>query len=68
MIAGHKRADRPDSPAILAETRCYIEDFERVATITSTTLELYQGMLALHPDRINRGALWGSARSAKGRP
>jgi glyoxylase-like metal-dependent hydrolase (beta-lactamase superfamily II) len=68
VIAGHKRAHRPDSPAILAETRSYIEDFERVAGTTSTTLELYHGMLALHPDRINRGALWGSARSAKGWP
>ncbi|MCW2654333.1 MAG: fold metallo-hydrolase [Mycobacterium sp.] len=46
---GHKRADRPDSPAKLAETRRYIEDFERVATTTTTTLELYHGMLALHP-------------------
>jgi hypothetical protein len=44
--------------------RCDIEDVERVAA----TLELYHGMLALHPDRINRGALWGSARSAKGWP
>ena len=28
--------------------------------------ELYHSMLAPHPHRINRGALWGSARSAKG--
>jgi hypothetical protein len=43
-------------------------DFHRVAANTFTTLELYHGMLALHPHRIIRGALWSSARSAKGWP
>ena len=66
VVAGHKRPDRPDDPNILDETRQYILDFETIADHTSTTLELYRGMLKLHPDRVNPGALWGSSRSAKG--
>lgn len=66
VIAGHKNPDLPDGPATITETRQYIHDFEAVAERTTSTEDLYRGMLELHPDRINRGALWGSARSAKG--
>ncbi|MFE4420524.1 MBL fold metallo-hydrolase [Streptomyces sp. NPDC056817] len=66
VIAGHKRPGSPDNPTNIAETAKYIHDFKTVAERTATALELYQGMLKLHPDRVNRGALWGSARSAKG--
>ncbi|MFB7511482.1 hypothetical protein ACFC0P_50455, partial [Streptomyces broussonetiae] len=51
---------------VIDETRRYIHDFEAVAERTATTIDLYRGMLELHPDRVNQGALWGSARSAKG--
>ncbi|MEV6026632.1 MBL fold metallo-hydrolase [Streptomyces sp. NPDC052036] len=66
VVAGHKNPDRPDDPKAIDETRRYIHDFEAVAERTTTTLDLYRGMLELHPDRVNQGALWGSARSAKG--
>lgn len=66
VVAGHKNPDRPDDPKAMAETRRYIHDFEAVAERTTTTLDLYRGMLELHPGRVNQGALWGSARSAKG--
>jgi glyoxylase-like metal-dependent hydrolase (beta-lactamase superfamily II) len=66
VVAGHKNPDRPDDPKTIAETRRYIHDFEAVAERTMTTLDLYRGMVELHPGRVNRGALWGSARSAKG--
>lgn len=66
VIAGHKRADNGDGPEIIEETRQYIRDFDRLVTETSTTAELYAAMLALYPDRINPGALWGSARAVKG--
>ncbi|MFF4731225.1 MBL fold metallo-hydrolase [Streptomyces mirabilis] len=66
VVAGHKNPDRPDDPKSIAETRRYIRDFEAVAERTTTTLGLYRGMLELHPGRVNQGALWGSARSAKG--
>jgi glyoxylase-like metal-dependent hydrolase (beta-lactamase superfamily II) len=66
VVAGHKRPERADDPAILEETRQYIRDFETLAARTATPLELYTEMTARHPDRFNRGALWGSARAAKG--
>jgi glyoxylase-like metal-dependent hydrolase (beta-lactamase superfamily II) len=66
VIAGHKRPGRDDGPRTIDETRQYINDFESAVARTSTTLELYTAMLELHPDRVNPGALWGSARSAKG--
>ncbi|MEU6572601.1 MBL fold metallo-hydrolase [Streptomyces sp. NPDC046805] len=66
VIAGHKRPGRPDDPTTIAETRRYLHDFEAVAERTSTPVDLYRGMLELHPGRVNQGALWGSARSAKG--
>jgi glyoxylase-like metal-dependent hydrolase (beta-lactamase superfamily II) len=66
VVAGHKRPGNADSPQTIAETRRYIHDFEAVADRCTTALDLYRGMLDLHPDRFNRGALWGAARSAKG--
>jgi glyoxylase-like metal-dependent hydrolase (beta-lactamase superfamily II) len=66
VIAGHKRPGNDDSPKILAETRQYIRDFDRVAGTTTTARELYDQMLELYPDRVNPGlALWNSARAAK---
>ena len=65
VIAGHKKADRNDSPRIIEETRQYIRDFERVASMTSTAKELYDQMLEIYPDRANPGSLWGSAHVAK---
>jgi glyoxylase-like metal-dependent hydrolase (beta-lactamase superfamily II) len=65
VVAGHKRPERADDPAILEETRRYIRDFEALAARAATPLELYTEMTARYPDRFNRGALWGSARAAK---
>ncbi|MGU3432544.1 MBL fold metallo-hydrolase [Actinomycetes bacterium M1A6_2h] len=66
VVAGHKNPDRDDLPEIIEQTRQYILDFEEFAATTSTTLELYTRLLDKHPDRVNPGAAWGSARSAKG--
>jgi glyoxylase-like metal-dependent hydrolase (beta-lactamase superfamily II) len=60
VIAGHKRVGNDDSPRIIEETRKYIRDFERFASQTTTARELYDEMLKLYPDWINRGALWSS--------
>jgi glyoxylase-like metal-dependent hydrolase (beta-lactamase superfamily II) len=65
VIAGHQRAGRHDGPEIIEETRQYIRDFDRLAAMTSTALELYEQVLALYPDRVNPGALWISARALK---
>jgi glyoxylase-like metal-dependent hydrolase (beta-lactamase superfamily II) len=66
VIAGHKRTDRDDDPRIIEETRQYIRHFDCIAASTNTARELYDQMLALHPGRVNPGALWGSARAWKG--
>jgi glyoxylase-like metal-dependent hydrolase (beta-lactamase superfamily II) len=66
VIAGHKRETNSDGPNVIEETRQYIRDFDRLVDKTSTALELYNAMLSLYPHRLNRGALWGSARALKG--
>jgi glyoxylase-like metal-dependent hydrolase (beta-lactamase superfamily II) len=65
VIAGHKRVGNDDSPRIIGEARKYIRDFERLAMQTTTARELYDEMLTLYPDWINRGALWTSVRAVK---
>jgi hypothetical protein len=65
VIAGHKRPENDDSPKIIEETRHYIRDFDRVAGAATTARKLYDKMLELHPDRVNPGALWLSARAVK---
>jgi len=65
VIAGHKRVGNDDSPRIIEETRKYIRDFERLVMQTTTARELYDEMLRLYPDWINRGALWSSVLAVK---
>jgi hypothetical protein len=55
-----------DTPSVVAETRQYIRNFDKIAADTQTAKDLYNAMLALYPDRVNPGALWSSARAAKG--
>ena len=65
VVAGHKRYGNDDNPRTIEETREYIRDFDRLDQETSTAEELYRQMLAIYPHRINPGALWLSAQSAK---
>jgi glyoxylase-like metal-dependent hydrolase (beta-lactamase superfamily II) len=65
VVAGHKIPGNDDSPKNVEETRQYIRDFIRLNDATKTARELYDGMLALYPDRANPGSLWSSAIAAK---
>jgi glyoxylase-like metal-dependent hydrolase (beta-lactamase superfamily II) len=65
VIAGHKVPENADDPCIIAETRQYLLDFNRLAEATSTARELYDAMLSLHPNRVNPGSLWTAAKVAK---
>jgi glyoxylase-like metal-dependent hydrolase (beta-lactamase superfamily II) len=65
VIAGHKIPENKDEPSIIAETRQYLRDFNRLDEATTNTRELYDAMLELHPDRANPGSLWGGAKVAK---
>jgi glyoxylase-like metal-dependent hydrolase (beta-lactamase superfamily II) len=65
VIAGHKVPENGDDPRIIAETRQYLRDFNRLNAATTTARELYDAMLKIYPDRVNPGSLWGAANAAK---
>ncbi|MEU7390185.1 MBL fold metallo-hydrolase [Streptomyces tanashiensis] len=65
VVAGHKKPDLPDDPKILAETKKYLADFNRLDAETETAAELFEAMLALYPNRANPGSLWGGSKRAK---
>jgi glyoxylase-like metal-dependent hydrolase (beta-lactamase superfamily II) len=65
VIAGHKAPENDDDARIIAETRQYLRDFNRLNAATTTARELYDAMLEIYPDRINPGSLWGAANAAK---
>jgi glyoxylase-like metal-dependent hydrolase (beta-lactamase superfamily II) len=63
VVAGHKRDGDPDDPAQIGRTRRYIEDFTAAAERADGFSDLYEAMVALYPNRVNRGVLWNSAKS-----
>jgi glyoxylase-like metal-dependent hydrolase (beta-lactamase superfamily II) len=65
VIAGHKAPENDDDPRIIAETRQYLRDFNRLNSATTTARDLYDAMLEVYPDRANPGSLWGAANAAK---
>jgi hypothetical protein len=65
VVAGHGVLDPDSSPHHIGETRNYIRDFNTSVTSTSTAMELYETMLTLHPNRVNPGSLWGTAKAVK---
>ena len=65
VVAGHGVLDPDSSPLHIEETRRYLHDFNASVARTSTALDLYEKMLTLHPNRINPGSLWGTAKAVK---
>jgi glyoxylase-like metal-dependent hydrolase (beta-lactamase superfamily II) len=65
VVAGHKVPENDDDPRIIAETRQYLRDFDRLNAATATARDLYEAMLEIYPDRVNPGSLWGAANTAK---
>jgi glyoxylase-like metal-dependent hydrolase (beta-lactamase superfamily II) len=65
VVAGHKVPENDDDPRIIAETRQYLRDFNRLNTATTTAREFYEAMLELYPNHVNPGSLWGAANTAK---
>jgi glyoxylase-like metal-dependent hydrolase (beta-lactamase superfamily II) len=61
VIAGHKDPRLTDDPLQIQATRQYLTDARRLLESSDSPEAFYAGMLALHPDRINAGALWGAA-------
>jgi glyoxylase-like metal-dependent hydrolase (beta-lactamase superfamily II) len=65
VVAGHGALKPDSSPRHIQETRRYLQDFNAAVASTSTPLELYEKMLALHPNRVNPGSLWAAAKAMK---
>jgi glyoxylase-like metal-dependent hydrolase (beta-lactamase superfamily II) len=65
VVAGHGVLHPDSSPRHIDETRTYLHDFNAAAGNTSTALQLYQRVLALHPQRVNPGSLWAAAKAIK---
>ncbi|MHC2086464.1 MBL fold metallo-hydrolase [Methylobacterium sp. CM6244] len=63
---GHGPLTPDDSPTYLVATWLYIGDFDWVSGRTTTARQLYDALIALNPDRVNLGSLWGSAHVAEG--
>jgi hypothetical protein len=60
VIAGHKNKILSDDPKIISETRQYLLDAKRLLAAHPTPEAYYERMLAMYPDRLNRGPLWYS--------
>jgi glyoxylase-like metal-dependent hydrolase (beta-lactamase superfamily II) len=63
VVAGHKRDGDADSPEDIGRTRRYIEDFTAAAGKAGNFTDLYEAMVALYPDRVNRAVIWHSAKA-----
>jgi hypothetical protein len=63
LIAGHKNPQLADTPSQIQATRRYLTDARRLLESSYSAKSFYDGMLALHPSRLNPGALWGAAIS-----
>ncbi|WP_454792097.1 MBL fold metallo-hydrolase [Mycolicibacterium lutetiense] len=61
VVAGHKNKELPDDPAILAETRDYLLDAQRLIAGKPSPREFFDYMIRLYPDRLNVGPVWYSA-------
>lgn len=61
IIAGHKNPELPDDASQIDATRSYLIDARRLLESSGSADEFYAEMIALHPGRLNTGALWGSA-------
>jgi len=65
VVAGHGVLNPDSSTRHIDETRKYLRDFNASLATTSTSLGLYEKMLALHPNRVNPGSLWATAKAVK---
>ncbi|MFN6543833.1 MBL fold metallo-hydrolase [Mycolicibacterium nivoides] len=61
VVAGHKNKHLPDDPAILAETRDYLLDAQRLIAGKPSPQEFFDHMTRLYPNRLNVGPVWYSA-------
>ncbi|KAI8067042.1 Zn-dependent hydrolase [Gongronella butleri] len=58
VVPGHTVPDGGHHPRHVHETKQILADFDAHVDHTSSALELYHQVLALHPTRVNPGSLW----------
>lgn len=64
VIAGHTNSNHDDSAVrIIAETRAYLADAERLLAENSDATAFFHAMTRLHAERLNAGAVWLSANA-----
>jgi glyoxylase-like metal-dependent hydrolase (beta-lactamase superfamily II) len=63
VISGHQRDGEAETPATIGRTRRYLQDFATAAGQAGSPLDLFRAMVDRYPDRLNRAALWDSARA-----
>jgi glyoxylase-like metal-dependent hydrolase (beta-lactamase superfamily II) len=61
VVAGHKKRELPDDPAILDRTRKYLKDVIRILKENPTPEGFYEQMIKLYPDLLNPSPLWYGA-------
>jgi len=66
VVAGHKNKILADDPAVLGETRRYLQDAIRLLDDKPAAREFYDQMTGLYPDRLNPGVVWLGARGLFG--
>jgi glyoxylase-like metal-dependent hydrolase (beta-lactamase superfamily II) len=49
VVAGHKKPGAPDSPSAIADTKRYLQDFDRLQKSTKSDQELFDQMTELYP-------------------
>jgi hypothetical protein len=49
-VAGHKKTGAPDLPSAIADSKRYLEDFDRLQQSTTTDEELFNEMTKRYPD------------------
>jgi len=58
VVGGHKDPAADDDPRHIAETRQFLDDFDAALESGASAEEMFADLVAGHPDRINRSALW----------
>jgi len=58
VVGGHKDPAADDDPRHIAETRQFLDDFDAALESGASAEEMFTDLVARHPDRINRSALW----------
>lgn len=58
VVAGHKNKNLPDDPAILDQTRRYLQDVIRLLYEKPTPEAFFEQILEIYPDRLNPSPVW----------